>query len=30
MSEKMMMVLLPEPVSFRYSAPWISPPVMSV
>src|SRR6185295_10837354 len=30
MSEKMMMVLLPAPVSFRNSAPWMRPPVMSV
>jgi len=30
MSEKMRMVFLPAPVSFRNSAPWMMPPVMSV
>ena len=30
MSEKMMMVLVPAPVSLRNCAPWIIPPVMSV
>ncbi len=30
MSEKTISVRVPAPVSFRYSAPWRRPPVMSV